>query len=223
MAEQIGAARFSLDDVYLTRAEREGLARDVHPLLITRGAPGTHDLGLADRTIEALASAAPGECTPIPSFDKLADDRLPEAQWPVFEGRPTAILVEGWCQGATPQPDAALETPVNDLEASEDPDGVWRRWVNEQLKGRYRTFFGGFGRSLYLAAPGFDVVLDWRCEQEAGLMGLAPSDLPAERRAKLARFIAHYERLTRHMLSGGVHANATARLAPDRSLIGIET
>src|SRR5690606_23539903 len=38
-AARFGAAQISIDDVYLTRAEREALARDVHPLLLTRGPP----------------------------------------------------------------------------------------------------------------------------------------------------------------------------------------
>jgi D-glycerate 3-kinase len=222
VAEETGAARFSLDDVYRTRAEREAMARDIQPLFITRGPPGTHDLDLADAVIDALQTARDGSRTPIPFFDKLADDRLPPRQWPVFEGRPTAILVEGWCMGATPQAEADLVAPVNTLEADEDPDGVWRRYANAELSGRYHAFFNRFSRSLYLAAPDFDVVLDWRCEQEAGLLGVAPADLPPERRAKLARFIAHYERLTRHMLAGGVDVDGVARLDRDRSLLGLE-
>src|SRR3954466_2944665 len=53
------AVALSLDDVYLTRAGRERLARDVHPLLLTRGVPGTHDLALLASTVDALAKAAP--------------------------------------------------------------------------------------------------------------------------------------------------------------------
>ena len=216
VAEEIGAARFSLDDVYRTRAEREAMARDLHPLFITRGPPGTHDLDLADGVIDALMTARDGYQTRVPAFDKLGDDRLPPRQWPVFAGRPSAILVEGWCMGCTPESDVELVTPVNALEADEDAHGVWRRRVNAELAGRYRAFFGRFARRLYLAAPEFDIVLPWRCEQEAGLLGVAPADLPLERRESLARFIAHYERLTRHMLAGGVKADMVARLGPDR-------
>jgi D-glycerate 3-kinase len=221
VAAEIGAAWFSLDDVYLTRAERERLATEVHPLLITRGVPGTHDLDLADELIDALGAADETSRTPIPFFDKLADDRVPPNEWPVFEGRPTAIIVEGWCQGALPQDKSALVAPVNALEASEDSSGVWRRWVNAQLAGRYQRFFDRFPRSLYLAAPGFEVVLDWRCEQEAGLLGVAPNQLPPARRAKLTRFIAHYERLTRHMLAGGVRADVVASLSAKREIMDI--
>jgi D-glycerate 3-kinase len=44
-------AILSLDDIYLTRAERLQLAREVHPLFATRGAPGTHDVALGLATI----------------------------------------------------------------------------------------------------------------------------------------------------------------------------
>ncbi len=209
-AEAVGAAHFSLDDVYRTRTEREAMARDVHPLFRTRGVPGTHDLALAGVVIDSLAA---GGSTAIPAFDKLADDRVPQAQWPVFEGRPSAILVEGWCLGALPVPD--LAAPINALEAEEDLDGVWRRAWNAELAGPYQAFFDRFDAILFLAAPSFEVVLDWRCEQEAGLLGVPA--VSAERRAELARFIAHYERLTRWMLEGGVRADVTVRLGKDRT------
>ena len=37
------AVTFSMDDLYLGRAARVDLARRIHPLLATRGVPGTHD------------------------------------------------------------------------------------------------------------------------------------------------------------------------------------
>jgi D-glycerate 3-kinase len=214
-ARASGAAAFSLDDVYRTKAERQRLAREAHPLFETRGVPGTHDLELAEVTIEALRA---GGRTPLPSFDKLADDRRPMSVWPVVEGRPAAIVFDGWCVGATPQAEDQLTAPINDLEARDDADGAWRRAVNTALAGPYAAFFGRFDAILFLAAPSWRVVLDWRAEQEAGLMGITPAELPTERRAQLARFIAFYERITRHMLAGGVTATATARLRDDRSV-----
>jgi D-glycerate 3-kinase len=220
--ERFGAAHFSIDDVYLTKAERLALATQVHPLFAVRGPPGTHDLGLAQATIAALSSADAGVRTPIPAFDKLGDDRLPPAQWPVFEGRPSAILVDGWCVGATAVPDATLAQPANRLEAEEDPHAVWRRHWNADLAGPYRAWFDSFDAVLFLAAPSFAVVLDWRCQQEAGLLGVAVEDLPLGRRAQLTRFIAHYQRLTEHMLAGGISADATVRLGPSREVMRIE-
>ena len=56
-AERLGAAHLSLDDVYLTRAERQALAREVHPLFAVRGPPGTHDLALLEGALAALRAA----------------------------------------------------------------------------------------------------------------------------------------------------------------------
>jgi D-glycerate 3-kinase len=217
-AERLGAAHLSLDDVYLTKAEREAKGRAVHPLFAVRGPPGTHDLGLLEATVAALRAAGPDSRTHLPSFDKLADDRRPEAQWPVFAGRPTAVLVDGWCLGATAQAEAELELPINALEREQDGQGVWRRAINAALAGSYAELFGRFDAILFLKAPSFEAVLDWRCEQEAGLMGLTPAELPAERSAALAVFIQAFERITRHMLAGGVRANVTFNLNAERQI-----
>ncbi|AYG94601.1 kinase [Brevundimonas naejangsanensis] len=215
-AERLGAACLSLDDVYLTRARREAKSRAVHPLFAVRGPPGTHDLALLEGTITALRATDPDSLTPLPAFDKLADDRRPWVDWPVFAGRPSAVLVDGWCLGATPQPEADLVAPINALEAQRDGQGIWRRAVNANLAGPYAQAFARFDAVLFLKAPSFDAVLDWRCQQEAGLMGLSPADLPPARRAALAVFIQHFERITRSMLAGGVRADVTIALDEHR-------
>lgn len=217
-AERLGAAHLSLDDVYLTKAERQALARDVHPLFAVRGPPGTHDLALLERTLAALRAAEADSRTPLPAFDKLADDRAPRTDWPVFAGRPSAVLVDGWCLGATPQAEADLAAPINALEAERDGQGIWRRAANAALAGPYAEAFARFDAVLFLKVPSFDAVLDWRCEQEAGLMGLPPADLPSARRAELALFIQHFERITRHMLAGGVRADLVFQLDAARRL-----
>lgn len=217
-AARFGGVQISIDDVYLTRAEREALARDVHPLLLTRGPPGTHDLALLDRLVARLSTAGPDDETAIPDFDKRGDDRWPPARWRRVRGRPAAILIDAWLLGATAQSPAELAAPINDLERRDDPDGVWRGWVNDQLAGPYGGWFARFDAIVHLQAPSFEVVLDWRCEQEADLLGVALADLPAAERARLAVFIQHYERITRHMLGGGVRVGTTVRLGADRSV-----
>jgi D-glycerate 3-kinase len=195
-------AALSLDDCYLTHAERQRLARTVHPLLATRGVPGTHDVALAHATFASLAM--PGD-TALPSFDKAVDDRRPEAQWPRIAGPADVVLFEGWCMGARPQAPEALLTPINALERDEDRDGTWRRYVNAALQGAYRPLFDGFDRLVLLQAPSFEVVFAWRREQErklaqrVALTGASGTRVMDE--AQLARFIAHYERLTRHILA----------------------
>lgn len=185
------AAGLGLDDFYLTRAERRGLARSVHPLLATRGVPGTHDMALLQRTLDA---ALAGDPIAVPRFHKAADDRVPVEAWlplvPPFD----VIILEGWCVGARPQPEAHLAEPVNALERQEDADGRWRRWVNARLAGDYAALFDRLSLRIFLRAPDFGVVERWRAEQEAGLAR------PGMTAAELRRFVAHYERITRAMI-----------------------
>ncbi|MDP3854121.1 kinase [Phenylobacterium sp.] len=194
-------ALFSLDDLYLTHDERQALARDVHPLLATRGVPGTHDVALGLALIEALKR--PGEIA-LPAFDKARDDRRPRADWPRFEGPAEVILFEGWCVGARPQGAEALAEPLNDLERTRDPDGTWRGFANAALAGPYRDLFSRIDLQVLLRAPGFEVVLEWRREQERKLRArLAREGADTSRTmsdAQVTDFIAHYERLTRWIL-----------------------
>lgn len=215
-AERFDAVQISIDDVYLTRAEREAMAREVHPLFVTRGPPGTHDLGLLQQLIDALSAAGPEDETLIPDFDKRGDDRRPVEDWRTFRGRPSAILIDAWCLAALPEDPAALIEPVNPLEAGQDSDGYWRRAVNGFVGGAYAGFIARFDAVLFLRAPSFDVVLDWRCQQEADLLGVAPAELPAAERERLAGFIRYFERITRRMLAGGVAADVVVQLDRNR-------
>ncbi len=215
-AARFGGAQISIDDVYLTRAEREALARDVHPLLLHRGPPGTHDLDLLQRLIDDLSAAGPDDETLIPDFDKRGDDRWPVERWRRFRGRPSAILIDAWCLGATGEDETALAEPVNALERDRDADGRWRRIVNDQVAGPYADLIARFDAVVFLKAPGFDVVLDWRSQQEADLLGVDPADLPDAERARLSLFIQYFERITRHMLTGGIDADLVVQLDRNR-------
>jgi D-glycerate 3-kinase len=199
---ELPAIALSIDDFYLPRAERADLGGRVHPLLSTRGVPGTHDMELAQATIDSLASEEPA-CIPV--FDKARDDRLPRKAWREVAGRQRIVILEGWCVGARPQPAAQLASPVNALERMEDAQGIWRGYVNAALIGPYRALFDRLSPLVLLAAPSFEVVRDWRGEQERKLRarvareGGDTSRLMDE--AQILRFISHYERVTRHILA----------------------
>lgn len=194
-------AVLSLDDLYLSRARRAEQARDAHPLLAVRGPPGTHDVDAGARLLDALTAGHPVR---LPRFDKAEDTPAPLESWAKVDGPVDVVIFEGWCVGATPEPDEALAAPVNALEAEDDPNGFWRRAVNDALAGPYAEMFSRIDRLVMLAAPSFDVVRAWRTQQEHDLK----RRLAAEGRtgghvmsdADIARFIQHYERLTRHML-----------------------
>lgn len=214
----IAAAVLSLDDLYLTRAERGELGRKVHPLLQTRGVPGTHDVMLGLDTIAALER---GEAARLPRFDKGRDDRAPQGEWPIAPAHCRLLILEGWCLGAAPQPEAALVEPVNALERNEDPQGLWRAYANRALALDYATLFARLDLLIFLAAPGFEVVQEWRGQQERALRQAgAPAAMDD---AQIARFVQHYERLTRHILAEmPARADLVAWLGRDRTVVRIE-
>lgn len=219
------AAVLSLDDIYLSRADRRTLARNVHPLFATRGVPGTHDVALGCKVIGDLVGGRP---TRLPRFDKAADDPLPVEHWPRIDSAVDVVLFEGWCVGAVAQAGEDLLSPVNGLEAQEDRDGSWRRHVNAALEGCYSELFALIDRLVLLAAPAFEVVARWRREQEHELqrqVGARPRNCGARIMTddEVDRFVAHYERLTRHILSEmPARADLVLRLDADRRIIADE-
>lgn len=198
-SDGLTTAVLSIDDLYHTKAERERLARDVHPLLRTRGVPGTHDIPLGLATLHGIDA---GQAIRLPRFDKARDDRSPAETWPTAPAPIDIVLFEGWCVGALPQPPAALAVPVNALEASEDSDGSWRSFVNEALAGPYQALFARIDMLAMLRAPDFSIVQGWRLEQEHALRAVSPAGSAGVMDDhQVIRFIAHYERLTRHILA----------------------
>lgn len=219
-AAGVSAATLSLDDLYLTKNQRAQLGREVHPLLVTRGVPGTHDVALGIRTLDAIRR---GEAAALPRFDKSRDDREPEAAWTGVAAGLHVLIFEGWCVGARPQGQADLRVPINDLERHEDADGSWRNYVNEALGGPYQALFARVDRLILLAAPDFGIVRRWRGEQEAELRRSAPGAVGVMEEAVLQRFIEHYERLTRHILQEmPSRADLLLRLSPEREVLEVK-
>jgi D-glycerate 3-kinase len=195
----LNAINLSIDDFYLTRADREILARTVHPLLATRGVPGTHDVELAMNTIASLRK--PGRVA-IPRFNKAIDDRAPQEQWPVIHAPVDVIVLEGWCLAVPAQPEEALSQAINTLEAKEDPEGRWRKHVNTQIETVYSRLYSMIDYLIMLKAPDFAKVFEWRQNQEDKLAASVGSAAGSRIMSpeQLHRFIQHYERITRHGL-----------------------
>ena len=183
--EGVRASAVSIDDFYLSKKARRALAAAVHPLLVTRGVPGTHDHAwLAKLLRHHLAD----EAASVPRFDKATDDRSGEE---VIDT--DCLILEGWCVGVTCQEPEALALPINALEVIEDPDGVWRHWVNAQIN-HYKPIWEAVEFWVHLRVPDFAQVYEWRARQETDI---SPAHRMAD--AALKRFIQHYERLTRHL------------------------
>lgn len=212
-------AILSLDDIYLTGAERLQRAQTIHPLLAMRGVPGTHDVELGIRVLRRLRESKP---IALPRFDKAKDERCPAAEWPPWEGRCDVVIFEGWCVGARPQRADELRAPINGLERLEDPTGDWRWYVNRELGGHYQALFAELDLLIMLRPPDFDRVYAWREEQEVRLRA-AQGGPEVMTPTAVRRFVMHFERLTRFMweeMPG--RADAIVHLGQDHAPVHVE-
>ena len=190
--------RFSIDDFYLTKHDRQSLAKNIHPLFATRGVPGTHDIGLLETVMQAVITRSDGEIV-IPEFDKATDDRASHGKT-VAPHNIDVVILEGWCVGLPPEPEQRLDQPANELEREQDPAAIWRRDVNQALAGNYATVFDLITTLVVLKAPHFDTVVDWRWEQEQKLIKRHRLSSPVNGalmdRHGVERFVEFYQRLT---------------------------
>jgi len=218
-AQGLRAAVLSLDDLYLTHAERQRLAQTVQPLLATRGVPGTHDVQLGKNVIDHLLHA---HHTALPSFNKATDDRRPQSEWKIFDGPADIVLFEGWCVGAHPQPSSALVEPINQLERERDPYGIWRTYVNNALV-KYQALFLQIDFLILLEPPNFEIVARWRREQEDKLREKSAGEthLKIMTDTEIDEFIQHFERITRWIIKEmPSRADEVVNLDRNRRLIG---
>lgn len=192
----------SIDDFYLTKAERTQLAESVHPLFKTRGVPGTHNYELMASVLSELKA---GKRPLLPSFNKGTDEPFTENTWSAPEQIPDLVVIEGWCWGAEPEMLASLENPVNELEALEDPKAIWRSYANSQLETCLCPLYRFIDTWVMLKSPSFDTVYRWRGEQEQYLKdkllkaGEHLDGVMSDEEIK--RFILHYQRITEHLLA----------------------
>lgn len=192
---------FSIDDFYYSKAKRKQLASDIHPLLETRGVPGTHDTQLLSSTLDSLLA---GDDCLIPKFNKANDDLHEKSSWEVVK-RSTQykiIILEGWCVGSRSVNEKTLSNTPNILEELNDPGLDWRKYVNTQLKQRYEPIFDRLNKLILLKAPSFECVYKWRLEQEhkmrerlsssSAKVGMSDSEIHT--------FIQYYQRITEENL-----------------------
>ncbi len=189
---------FSIDDFYKTRAERIKMSKSVHPLFLTRGVPGTHDISLINKIFKKLKKK-PFKPVIIPKFDKSIDDRIKKSKWIKIIKQPNVIIFEGWCVGAKHQKISFLKKPMNLIERKYDIDLKWRKKVNNQLKKNYKNLFNKIDKLVYLKAPSFKHIFKWRLHQEKKLK-LTSKNKKIMSKTEIREFIMFYERITKQMM-----------------------
>ena len=190
----------SIDDFYKTLKERNFLSKNKHYLLKTRGVPGTHDIDLIYKMLRQINKKKFNKII-LPKFDKSIDDRIKKNQWQKLTKKPDIIILEGWCVGAKAQSDVLLKKPVNDLEKFEDPNLIWRKYVNKLLRTNYKKLFNKMNGIIYLKAPSFSLLKKWRFKQEKKLKfkNRFKKNLKIMSYLQILRFMMFYQRITLQM------------------------
>ncbi len=189
---------FSIDDFYKTKAQRIEMSKKKHPLFLTRGVPGTHDIVFINKILKKLKKKN-FRTVLIPKFDKSKDDRANKKKWQKIKKQPHIIIFEGWCVGARHQRAKDLRKPLNIIEKKYDQNLQWRQSVNKSLKYSYKKLFNKIDKLVYLKVPNFNHILTWRWHQEQK-MKLTLKSKKTMSKSQIKEFIMFYERITKHMI-----------------------
>jgi len=189
----------SIDDFYKTLKDRNKMSYAIHPLLKTRGVPGTHDINLIKKFFNFIKKKKFKKFK-LPKFDKSIDDRLKKKYWLNIKKKPEIIILEGWCVGAKPQSNSLIKKPINVLEKYEDQDLIWRKYVNEKLKKEYKKLFSMIDYYIFMKIPNFKMVFKWRLLQENKLRKKLKFKRKIMSYNKIKHFIMFYQRITLQMI-----------------------
>ena len=185
----------SLDDFYLSHKERKTLSQKEHELLLTRGVPGTHNIKNLIKTVKKFDKKHYPISLPI--FDKLIDDTTKKKK--VIKNQCNILILEGWCCGSNYINKEYLYKNINNLEKKFDKNFKWRNYYNNKLKNEYKKLFDMFDKKIFIKAPSFKYVLDWRLKQEISNSSSSKFSKKMDVQ-EIREFLQYYEKITKWML-----------------------
>ena len=195
---RLNVFRISIDDFYKTRKERINLSKRVHTMLLTRGVPGTHDIDLMLNFFKKSKSNK-FKRLKLPKFNKAIDDRFNKKKWYDLKKRPDVIIFEGWCVGAKSEKNETLKKTINSMEKVKDQKQVWRKYVNDQLKSKYKKLYSQLNCLIYLKATNFNLLQKWRLKQERKLWVKSKVKSKIMSKGDVLNFMQTYQRITQNM------------------------
>ena len=195
---KLNVFRISIDDFYKTRKERINLSKRVHPMLLTRGVPGTHDINMMLNFFRKSKSKK-FKRLKLPTFNKAIDDRYNKKKWYDLKKKPDVIIFEGWCVGAKSEKNTTLNKAINSLERAKDQKKIWRKHVNHQLKSKYKNLYSQLNCLIYLKAKNFSLLQKWRLKQERKLWVKSKVKSKIMSRGDVLNFMQTYQRITQNM------------------------
>ena len=198
---KLNVFKISIDDFYKTKKERILLSKKVHPSLITRGVPGTHDVSSMFSFFKRVKSKN-FRALKLPKFNKAIDDRYNKKLWHSIKKKPDIIIFEGWCVGARAEKNNSLKKAINSLERNNDKKLIWRKFVNQQLKLKYKKLYTQLDCMLFLKANNFRLLQQWRLKQEKKLWlkNKRSRNNKIMNKKDVIKFMQTYQRITQNML-----------------------
>ena len=169
-------------------------------MLLTRGVPGTHDINMMINFFRQI-KVRNFKRIKLPIFNKAIDDRFKKKYWYDIKEKPDVVIFEGWCVGAKAERNSYLEKAINEMEKFKDEKQIWRKYVNQQLKSKYKKLFSQLNCLIFLKAKNFSLLQKWRLKQESKLKIKNQNKLKSKimNKVDVLNFMQTYQRITLNM------------------------
>ena len=207
-------ANLSIDDLYLTHAQRQEL-RLQDPRLIWRGPPGTHDVELGLQTIEQCLRGDGKSDILMPRFDKSAYNGSGDRTKPEAIKKPDILLFEGWFVGVQPITEDSFNNCPSPIVTPEDKQFAIDN--NQRLKA-YLPLWDKLDGLIILYPEDYRLSQQWRKDAERKTISTGKAGMSDE---EIDRFVEYFwkslhpELFIKPLLE---RANLVVKMNSDRSL-----
>ena len=178
-------ASLSIDDLYLTYADRQELKlKDSR--LIWRGPPGTHDVELGLQTIEQCLQSNSNTDILMPRFDKSAYNGLGDRTNAEAIDKPDILLFEGWFVGVKPIEKDCFNNCPHPIITNEDKQ--FAQDNNQRLQA-YLPLWDKLDSLIILYPEDYRLSKQWRKEAERKMMATGKAGMSDK---QIDRFVEYF-------------------------------
>ena len=178
-------ASLSIDDLYLTYADRQELKlKDSR--LIWRGPPGTHDVELGLQTIEQCLQSNSNTDILMPRFDKSAYNGLGDRTNAEAIDKPDILLFEGWFVGVKPIEENCFSNCPHPILTNEDKQ--FAQDNNQRLQA-YLPLWDKLDSLIILYPKDYRLSKQWRKEAERKMMATGKAGMSDK---QIDRFVEYF-------------------------------
>jgi D-glycerate 3-kinase len=178
-------ATLSIDDLYLTYAQRQALQQQ-DPRLVWRGPPGTHDVDLGLQVIEQCFQGNSSTKILMPRFDKSAFNGAGDRTVPEAITKPDILLFEGWFVGVQPIAEDCFDNPPAPIVTQEDRQ--FARDSNQRLQA-YLPLWKKLDSLIVLDPQDYRLSRQWRKAAEHKMIATGKTGMSDE---ECDRFVEYF-------------------------------